>query len=164
MTAKLLMNPNPVFLRTSDTIAEGAMKIMAKQRRSLPVVDDEGRFQGMLTANCLLYLCLPKAATMDQGLDNLSYVKGSLDDIGRRLQRHLDEPVTRCLKAESEVPVVYPDTSTIETLLVLYNAKSNVSVIDPETHKLLGMISYYDVGAKILETIPDSIERYEGKS
>jgi CBS domain-containing protein len=44
------MNPNPVFLRTSDTIARGAKLIMAKQRRSLPVVDrDSGRLLGTIS-------------------------------------------------------------------------------------------------------------------
>ncbi len=59
MTAKLFMNDNPAIIRTTDTIAQGAEQVMAEQRRELPVVDDEGRFQGMLTVDCLLYLVLP---------------------------------------------------------------------------------------------------------
>ena len=39
MTARLCMNANPVFLRTSDTVARGAELIMTKQRRSLPSKD-----------------------------------------------------------------------------------------------------------------------------
>jgi len=150
MTAKLFMNPNPVILRTSDTIAHGAEQIMAKQRRDLPVVDDEGRFQGMLTANCLLYLVLPKAATMERGLDALPFVQNSLDDLRERLKKYMDKPITLCLN-KNNVAVVHPDTPMIETLLILYHAKSNLPVVEKKSGKLVGTISYYNVGAKIME-------------
>jgi len=150
MTAKLFMNPNPVIIRTSATIAQGAEQVMAKQRRELPVVDDEGRFQGMLTVDCLLYLVLPKAATMEQGLDALPFVRSSLDDLRERLKKYLDKPITLCL-TKKNVTVVHPDTPMLETLLILYHAKSNLPVVEKNTGKLVGTISYYNVGAKILE-------------
>jgi len=150
MTAKLFMNPNPVIIRTTDTIAQGAEQVMAKQRRELPVVDDEGRFQGMLTVDCLLYLVLPKAATMDRGLDTLSFVQSSLDDLRKRLKKYWDKPVILCLKKKN-ITVVYPDTPMLETLLILYHSRTNLPVVEKNTGKLIGTISYYDVGAKILE-------------
>lgn len=152
MTAKLFMNPEPMVVRTDETIAEGARKIMAKQRRSLPVVDETGRFQGMLTANCLLYLCLPKAATMSGGLDSIPYVENSLEDVAERLGQRMEEPVTLCLKTEN-VAVVHPETPTVETLLTLYQTKANMPVVEKSTGMLVGMISYYDVGAKIMEAV-----------
>ena len=154
MTAKLLMNPSPLTVQSNDTIARGAQKIMTKQRRSLPVVDDEGRFLGMLTADCLLYLCLPKAATMERGLDGVAYIQESLQDLGERLNRYMNEPVTLCLK-QRDRSVVHPNTPLVETLLRLYETKDNLSVVDKETECLVGMISYYDVGEKILEVLPD---------
>ncbi len=150
MTAKLFMNPNPVCIRTSDTIAYGAEQIMKKQRRDLPVVDDEGRFRGMLTVDCLLYLVLPKAVTMKHGIDALSFVQNSLGDLRNRLKKYLDKPVTLCLK-EKDVAVVHPDTTTVATLLTLYRAKANLPVVEKDTGRLVGMISYYDVGAKIMD-------------
>ncbi len=151
MTAKLFMNPDPVILRTSDTIAHGAEQIMAKQRRDLPVVDEEGRFKGMLTVNCLLYLVLPKAATMEQGLDALPFVQNSLDDLRARLKKYIDNPITLCLKKKEKVDVVHPDTPIVETLLTLYRAKANLPVVERGTGRLVGTISYYNVGAKIME-------------
>lgn len=47
MSAELFMNPRPVVLRTDDTIAEGARKIMAHQRRSLPVVEKNSGPRGL---------------------------------------------------------------------------------------------------------------------
>lgn len=150
MTAKLFMNPNPVSIRTSDTIAYGAQQIMEKQRRDLPVVDEEGRFKGMLTVDCLLYLVLPKAVTMKQGLDALPYVQNSLDDLRKRLKKYLDKPVTICLKKE-DIAVVHPDTPTVATLLTLYKAKANLPVVEKASGRLVGTISYYNVGDKIME-------------
>jgi len=152
MTAKLLMNPSPVVLGTDNTIAEGARQILIKQRRSLPVVDGDGRFQGMLTANCLLYLCLPSAATMAKGLENMRYVTDSLQDVAERLTKYLDEPVSLCLKVEN-VAMVRPETPIVETLLILYQTKANLPVVEEGTDRLVGMISYFDVGTKIMEEI-----------
>lgn len=152
MTAALFMNPRPVVLRTDETIAHGARAIMAKQRRSLPVVDEDGRFQGMLTANCLLYLCLPTAATIAGGLDSMRYVEDSLEDVAERLKQYLDEPITRCLKTE-KVAVVHPDTPIVETLLTLYRNKANLPVVERNSGILVGTISYYNVGAKIMEAV-----------
>ena len=158
MTARLFMNPNPVVLRTNDTIAHGARQIMAKQRRSLPVVDDEGRFKGMLTVNCLLYLCLPHAATTERGLTSLSFVQTSLDELRQRLKKKMDKPVTICLKKKEDVAAVYPDTPMLETLLTLYHAKANLPVVEKDSGRLVGMISYYNVGAKILEEGFEGVE------
>jgi len=149
MTARLCMNANPVFLRTSDTVARGAELIMTKQRRSLPVVDEEDRFVGMFTANCLLYLVLPKAATMEQGLDSLPYVENSLVDLRERLKKYLDKPVSLCLK-KKDVAVVHPDTPIVETLLTLYKARANLPVVDRDSGRLVGTISYYGISAKIM--------------
>lgn len=152
MTARLFMNPNPMVLKTGDTIAQGAEMILAKQRRSLPVVDEQGRFRGMLTANCLLYLCLPKAGTMEKGLDTMGYVEESLEDIAERLMQHLEEPISRCLLTD-KVAVVHPDTPIIETLLTLYQARANLPVVERDTGVLVGTISYYGVGDKIMAAV-----------
>ncbi len=148
-TATLFMNPNPVILLASDTIAHGAKQIMAKQRRDLPVVNEEGQFQGMLTADRLLYLVLPKAVTMEQGLDALPFVDNTMDDLRERLARYMDKPISLCLK-KRDVAVVHPDTPMLETLLILYRTRSNLPVVERDTGKLVGTISYYNVGLKIM--------------
>ena len=150
MTAKLFMNPDPVVIRPSDTIAYGAEQIMKKQRRDLPVVDEEGRFKGMLTVDCLFYLVLPKAVTIKHGLNALPFVQNFLGDLRKRLKKYLDEPVTLCLKEEN-IAVVHPGTPMVETLLTLYQAKANLPVVEKNTGQLVGTISYYNVGAKIME-------------
>jgi CBS domain-containing protein len=50
----------------------------------------------------------------------------------------------------TNVETVPPDTPLIETLLLLYRTKASIPVVEPGTCKLLGMISYWDVGQHIL--------------
>ena len=59
-----------------------------------------------------------------------------------------DEPVTICLS--HEVHPLNPDTPLTETLLQLYNTHLSIPVVAEGSCKLLGMISYFDVGRKVL--------------
>jgi CBS domain-containing protein len=38
----------------------------------------------------------------------------------------------------------------VQTLLILYQNKDSLPVVDPDSGKLLGVISYWDAGEKIL--------------
>ena len=152
MTASIFMDPKPTVLHSRDTIGTAAQKIMKVRYRSLPVIDDNGRFLGTVTVNCLLYLVLPKVATMQRKRDRLEsmpYVSTTLEDLRRRLKKAIDYPVTICLK--DNVTVVHPDTPIVETLLTMYHIRKNLPVVERDTRRLVGMISYYDVGAKIME-------------
>lgn len=152
MTAKLFMNSNPTTLRPTDTIGIAAAKIMEEHLRCLPVVDENGRFLGVISVSCLLFLVLPKIATMQQEkypLDSMPYVTSSMDDLRRRLKKAIDYPITICLK--EGVKVVHPDTPIVETLLTLYKTKANLPVVERESGRLAGMISYYDVGDEIMK-------------
>ncbi len=149
MPARIFMETKPVTLHPSDTIRDAAQSLMEHRYRTLPVVDDDGRFLGIISVNCLLHLVLPKAATMRRGLETMPYVTTSLDKLRNELKKVIDQPVTICLG--EEVKVVHPDTSTVETLLTLYKTRKSLPVVDKETGRLEGVISYFDVGSKIME-------------
>ena len=156
MTASIFMDSNPAVLHATDTIGKAADEIMKVHHRSLPVVDDFGRFLGVVTVDCMLYLVLPKIATMQKEkerlrLESMPYVTNGLVDLRRRLKKALDYPVTICLKEKQKVHFVHPDTPLVETLLTMYYCKANLPVVEKDTGRLVGMISYYDVGAKIME-------------
>ena len=148
MTAEQLMNTHPVVLLDTDSIGSAADQIMSHRYRSLPVVDEDGRFLGILGVGCMLRLVLPKAATMNKGLSDLRYLSSSLEDLRERLKSVVDQPVIACV--DKNVPVVHPDTPMLETLLTLYRTKMAVGVVDEATGRLLGMISYFDVGERIM--------------
>ncbi len=149
MNARAVMDKHPTILRPTDTIKTATEFIMANRYRNIPVIDSDGKFLAVFGVNCLLRLVLPKAALMDKGLDNLSFVYESLHDMHERLREYEDEPISICMKQDA--PVVEPETPLMEVLWLLYNTKTSIAVVEPETDRLVGMISYWDVGAKILD-------------
>ena len=147
MSAASIMDTTPAVLKATDTIREAARCIMEHRYRSVPVLDPNGCYLGVFGVNCLLRQVLPKAAIMEDGLDDVSFIRESLTDLHERLREVEDLPVTKCLNVGVEP--IPPDTPLVETLLRLYRTKSSIPVVDPDSGKLLGMISYWDVGRHI---------------
>ena len=148
MNAASVMNPNPTVLKPTDRISTAAKYIMEKRYRNLPVVDDEGCYLGVFGVNCLLKQVIPKAALMKKGLNNVSFIHESLSDLHERYREVENEPVSSYLN--TDVVTVSPDTPLIETLLILHETRTSIPVLEPESCKLLGMISYWDVGERVL--------------
>ena len=148
MNATDIMDPHPTVLKSTDMIKKAIGYIMENRYRNLPVVDDEGRYLGRFGVHCLLRNVLPKAATMKQGLDSLSFVHVNLKDLHNRLNEIEDKPISMCMT--KDVEPVPPDTPLVETLLKLYNTRDSIPVVEPDSGKLLGVISYWDAGEKIL--------------
>ena len=142
------MDPNPTVLHPDSTISMAIQYIMEKRYRNLPVVDDDGHFLGVFGVHCLLRLALPKALVMEQGLDSADFVSDTLSDIHRRLNQYLDKPISTCMS--DDILPVSPDMPLVETLLVLYRTRISLPVVDEDSRKLVGVISYWDAGQKIL--------------
>ena len=148
MTARLVMDPDPPVLRPTDVIGTAADVIMRGRYRHLPVVGADGRYLGMFGVNCLLGMVLPRAITMEEGQSLAHIPRDTLSDLHRRFQEFEDQPITLC--AMEEAIVVHPDTPLIQTLFILYNNRANLPVVDPESGRLEGLVSYWDAGAAIL--------------
>jgi CBS domain-containing protein len=147
-TARSIMDPNPSVLHPEDKIGQAIDTIMKNRYRRLPVIDDEGRFVGVFGVSCLLRLVMPKAVVMEDGLESVPYVRESLSDLHRRLNKVKDEPISLCMR--EEMVRVGPDTPLLETLLILYKNRASLPVVEPDSCRLLGVISYFDVGEHIL--------------
>jgi CBS-domain-containing membrane protein len=147
-TAASVMDPNPTWVRPDDRIGTGAKYIMEHRYRNLPVIDEEGRYLGIFGVNCLLRLVLPKAAVMAHGIQEVSFIHETLADLHERLREVQNKPISCCMS--TDVSTVPPDKPLVESLLILYRTKISIPVVDPATGKLLGMISYWDVGEHIL--------------
>jgi len=148
MTAATLMDPNPKVLHPDDSIITGIELVMKYRFRRLPVVDEEGIFKGIFGVNCLLRQALPKAVVMEDGLENIHFIRETLSDLRRRLQEVENEPISLCMRQDSIQ--VAPDLPLLETLRTLYLTRASLPVVDPDSGKLLGIISYFDVGEKIM--------------
>ncbi len=149
MTARLVMNPNPVVLYNTDKISLAAENVMAQRCRRLPVIDKDGKYIGVFGINCLLRLVLPKAVLMKDGLETARFMKTTLLDLHRRFNEIMNEPVTLCMTEEART--IAPDTPLIETLRILYKDMGSMPVVDPKDGRLLSMVTYWDVGQAILD-------------
>lgn len=148
MTARSIMDPNPTVLHPDSTIDTAMQYIMQHRYRNLPVVDGEGCFLGVFGVDCLLRLALPKAVIMEKGLHSAEFVRETLSDIHRRLNRYVDQPIATCMY--DQVTTVAPETPLVETLLMLYRACTSLPVVETDSGKLVGVISYFDAGRNIL--------------
>ncbi|GBE11270.1 CBS domain protein [bacterium BMS3Bbin12] len=159
MSVELIMNRRPVTLQATDTVA-GALELLLKHRyRSIPIVDADRKFIGLFEARHLLGLLLPKAATVPGGLTDLTYVHDSIEDLRLRLREVSGLSVRECLenhaeaapesssaeKADDDTVLVRPGTPLTETLLLLYRGRCSLPVVDAESGRLLGVVSYWEV-------------------
>jgi CBS domain-containing protein len=142
------MDTAPVVLKPTDRISTAIGYIMKHRFRNLPVVDDDGHYLGSFGVHCLLRQVLPKAVMMKDGLTTVPFVQESLSELHDRLRDVEDKPVSVCMNTEAET--VAPDTPLVESLLILYNARNSLPVVNPDNGKLVGVISYWDAGEKIL--------------
>lgn len=148
MKAKLIMNPHPMTLRPTDTVATAADRILKHHLRHLPVVDEQGRYLGTFSVYSLLKLTLPKAVLDKHGLDNVSFVTESVEDLARRLGGRRDEPVKNWLNIHE---VARPDTHAMEVmLLMLHGRTTSVPVVNKTDNRLEGIISFWDVLEKLI--------------
>jgi CBS domain-containing protein len=144
------MDSNPIRIHPQDTIGIAARKIMRRRYRNLPVVDDQRNFLGVVNVNDLLRLILPQQVTLQSMQAAVErYQELSIEELRENLDRMLEDPIAPLIV--KEVVTVAPDTSLIETLLTMYNQEQNLPVVDRETGRLEGMISYYDIGDMMLQ-------------
>jgi CBS-domain-containing membrane protein len=148
MNASEVMDPNPTTLKPDDTIECAAKYIMKHRYRNLPVVDENSCYIGMFGVNCLLKLVIPKAVFLPKGLENVSFIHESFEDLFNRFAEVKDQPISICIN--KEIQSVTPDTPLTETMLQLYKTRSSIPVVEEGSCKLLGMISYWDIGENIL--------------
>jgi len=139
-----MLSPPPT-LTPGDTIPKGIELMQQYGMRELPVVDDEGRLLGMFTAFHLIKLLLPESATVAGGLTNISFMSDSLSEINDRVQETQAHPVGDNIDTENTL-VVHPDTSLMETLLLLFQHRDHAAVVvDPSTNKVVGVVSINQV-------------------
>ena len=149
MIAQNLMNPQPLTLRPTDTVATGADYILKHRLRHMPVVDEQGRYVGTFSIYSLLRLTLPKAVIMEEGLADVSFIHETTGDLARRLRERGHEPVANWLSKDD--PVMHPATPTMEVmLLMLRGHTTSVPVVDKQSHRLEGIISFWNVLEKLL--------------
>jgi CBS domain-containing protein len=143
------MIAEPVTVRDTASLAEAIDLLFRHRIKALPVIDAQGRYLGLFGVHTLIRQLLPRAATLDEGasLSDLTFVHDTLDTIKGRLAGILREPVLRY--TDRDLKPLAPDESLLETLLLLHRHRHTLPVADPQTGRLLGVVTYWGILAKL---------------
>lgn len=149
MTARDLMNTAVVTLTMSDTFGTAFQLLMERRIRSLPILDAEGVYKGMFDMHDIWKVLLPRAATLSMdALTDLSFVSGSVDQLREKLADALPRPISEFLDDE-KAPSIPAESPVKEAMLLFYKGAGNLPVVDRKSHKLLGILSPWEVLATL---------------
>ncbi|MGE5147367.1 MAG: CBS domain-containing protein, partial [Candidatus Eiseniibacteriota bacterium] len=97
MNCSDVMSDPPLLLRRDDKVADALKKMLEARLTSVPVADAKGRYIGMFRVRRVIGLTLPKAATVDHLVDDISFIHEDLADLTRHLDTVRDNPVSKHL-------------------------------------------------------------------
>ena len=137
MRADEIMTERVVTIRATQKVAD-AIEVLAEHRiRHLPVVGDAGQLVGMITDRDLRGVGVPR---LFEG-ESLA-----------RLRERLDARVSDVMSAD--VATVGPEAALVEIIdCMLEENVGAVPVVDDDTDRLVGIVSYVDVLRAVREEL-----------
>lgn len=138
-----IMRPMKTSLHQDDPV-QTAVDFMAEKHMGLvPVVDSEERFVGLLSGDRMMHFMLPKHLTMVRGLDRMSFLRESPEELRERLDDLCGRTIREVM--DTRAKVVHPDTPLVEAQKILAGTQFVVPVVDKDSGKLLGAISFFTI-------------------
>lgn len=145
MTAQMIMKTDIVTLATSDTFGRAFQLMVDRRIRSLPLVDAQGVYKGTVDLYDIWQVLLPRAATLEsEFMQDLAFISGSKEKLKEKLDEAAALPVTEFLHGK-EVEPIHPETPAQEAIMLLFKHNGNIPVVDRHTHKLLGIVSPWEI-------------------
>lgn len=151
MTCAAMMSAPSVVLAPDDTIAY-ALRLMIEHRVvSIPVVNAQGRYLGMLPRSRLIGLAIPRVLSYEDAkyppnpLLEVGFIQESLADLQARLDAVSDQPVSAYLDAN--VPTLTTESPLMSALFYLHKLRTVLPVV--EEGRLKGIVSIWSVLASI---------------
>jgi CBS domain-containing protein len=117
------------------------------------VVDSERRYLGLFAKSRLIGLMLPSIVALEDVLPkiaqmtDLAYLSDDIDDLRARFDALRNRPVSEY--ADREAPTLKPDSPIMEAVLLIFRTRNFVPVVDPASRRLLGMVSTWNILAKL---------------
>ena len=145
MFAKNVMSSHIVALKlgTDVFVRDAVVLLESSGLHELPVIDQEGKPIGLVSARSILHLALPGYAA--DSLLNLMKSGPDVESIYQRLKVILDSPIDCVVDANIDVVNAESPTSAIAAMLVNLKGDSrNILVVD-RTGVLIGVITAKDL-------------------
>lgn len=143
------MNRQPLAVLTSDTVDKALDLLLKNHLLALPIVDGDGRYQGMFLKSKLISRLLPVGANVGETVHHISqmpdlaFLTLSVADLRKAFGAIASQPVKNL--ADVKTPVFRPDSPISSALLQLYRTRNFVPVVEEGTERLVGMISTWDL-------------------
>jgi CBS-domain-containing membrane protein len=138
-------NTHPVTLTLAHTVGEALQLMLQHRLESMPVLDEKQRLAGRFGVHELLGLLLPKAATLELGLSDISFIANTAEHLRTHLQQISDHRVGDHL---AEAVTLRPTTSLPEALLLLYRHGNELPVVEA-SGQFVGMVSPWEILAAL---------------
>lgn len=142
MTCAAIMTKDPLTAREYETVGEAAAKLISHHYVNLPVADQSGRFIGMFGIYDLLSLLVPRVALAGGLLPNLRFLSDDPAELRAKYREVSARPMGEV--ADREAVTLHPDTPEIEALRLFCRHHNTLAVVERDTRKLLGIVSYWD--------------------
>jgi len=142
MTCGAIMTEAPLSAREDETVGEATKRLIAHRYLNLPVVNADGRFLGMFGIYDLFSLIIPKVALAGGLLPNLRFMGDDAEELRARFRDIAGRKMGEV--ADRDARVLYPDTPQIEALRLFCQQHTTLAVVERETRRLLGIVSYWD--------------------
>ena len=139
MTLKTAMLTDYYSVSADTQVADALAFLYENNIRKAPVIDKEGKYLGLFCFRRLLGKLLPAGMLLDQDLETLNFTSRSDTDIQEKFDVVVQLPVREVM--ETDRPVLSPDMSFWHTLLMIYEYDAPLAVVDPETQKVLGVVT-----------------------
>ena len=153
MTAETIMSFRLVKLKPTDKVCDAIRVMHTQQIRNLPIVDEDEQFVGLFGIRRLIHLLLPKAAQINLGLKDLSFMPDDLGEIYDRLGDIGQRPVSDFMEKKKNLLFCKPSTTFPEVLELLDqnpNSSLPVIVVKGKKKRLVGVVSAWDVLEKLV--------------
>ena len=138
-----IMRRTTTSLYEDDPVSTAIDFMVERHMGLVPVVDRDEVYVGEISGDRLMHAMLPQMLRVVRGIKRASYLRESLEDMEERLHDLGRQPIGSLI--DRHVPVVHPDTPLIDAILLLSQNHNVVPVVDPESGKLLGAISFFTV-------------------
>jgi CBS domain-containing protein len=147
------MSSSPIYqtdfprLAVTDTVGVALERLLANRVSDLPVVDASGALVGMFRLEKLYAKLLPRAALLGKGMQDLSFISDTLDELRGKMRDIEDDSVRDYAEPVDEV--IHPDTPPVEIVLLIHQGANNLPVVDRDSGRLVGMVSSRDLLAAL---------------
>ncbi len=159
LTCKDVMVSGQAILRPTDTVSKAFSLMRQKGIRFLPVVAEDGTYVGVFTSPTLIKLLLPRAMTIELGggkdpkhsLNDLKFYHIDKECLHNSLAEEKNEPVVNYLSDPDSIPIVSPETSVMEGVLLLHKYKRHVILVEPKSRQFVGVVSINSVLKEVFD-------------